>query len=295
MTAINPMPALYDGHPARAINHHLPLRAGTGLKPQHFSTIIDDQPDIGFFEVHAENYLVAGGPLHHYLQRIRRHYPLSIHGVGMSIGGQAPLNRAHLEEVSRLVQHYQPAAFSEHLAWSTHQTHFLNDLLPLPYTKETLLRVCSHIDQVQEKLKRTILFENPATYVEFAASTWSETAFLTEILSRTGCGLLLDINNLHISSINHHYDAVTMLQELPTEHVGEIHLAGHTQSLDSMGAPLLIDSHDCQVSDPVWALYKTALRHTGPVATIIEWDSNIPAFSVLMEEVQRADYHLRSL
>lgn len=282
------------GRPAGATDVQLPARAGLGLKTQHFLTILTERPDIGFFEIHAENYLVPGGPFHHYLQQICRHYPLSIHGVGMSIGGQQALNKYHLAQVAKLVERYQPASFSEHLAWSTHNDSFFNDLLPLPYTTDTLHRVCDHIDQVQAALKRPILLENPATYIEFVASTWSETAFLAEILQRTGCGLLLDVNNLYISSVNHHQDAMTMLLELPADKVGEIHLAGHTESQDSLGAPLLIDSHNRQVSRQVWALYEAALRRTGPLATLIEWDSDIPAFSTLMEEVQRADNYLQS-
>jgi len=177
----------------------LPWRAGIGLKPQHFRDVFASLPDIGFFEVHAENYMVDGGPFHHFLGRIREHYPLSLHGVGLSIGGEEPLDEEHLARLARLMARYQPAAFSEHLAWSSHGGNFYNDLLPLPCDRPTLERVCRHIDRVQQLLRCRLLLENPSTYLEFESSTMSETQFLCELLQRTGCGLLLDLNNVHVS------------------------------------------------------------------------------------------------
>ena len=270
----------------------LPPRSGIGLKSAHIQEILDTAPDLGFFEVHAENYLVDGGPSHHYLTRIRERYPLSIHGVGLSIGAEAPLDTVHLDALAGLLDRYAPQSFSEHLAWSTHSGVFLNDLLPLPYTDATLQRVCDHIDQVQARLQRRMLLENPATYVEFAASTWSEAAFIREVLHRTGCGLLLDVNNVYVSSINHNFDAVEYIQSLPLQAVGEIHLAGFTEAHDGVGDPLLIDSHGAAVARPVWDLYAYTLGLTGPVPTLIERDNGVPALPVLLAEAQAAEAYL---
>ena len=273
----------------------LPARAGVGLKPAHFEEIQATLPDIGFFEVHAENYMVAGGPYHHYLSRIRAHYPLSIHGVGLSIGADAPLDTEHLNALADLLARYQPQSFSEHLAWSTHGPAFLNDLLPLPYNTATLQQVCDHIDQVQSRLGRRMLLENPATYVEFAASSWDEASFLTEVLHRTGCGLLLDVNNVHVCSVNHQRDARSYIRALPLREVGEVHLAGFAQTQDGHGAPLLIDSHGAPVAQAVWDLYAFTLGLTGPVPTLLERDNDIPAWSVLLAEAGLADQALRAL
>jgi Uncharacterized protein conserved in bacteria len=290
--------AVTSGHDTSCIpdgwgDHPLPARGGIGLKPEYFRQILADTPDIGFFEIHAENYLSDGGPFHQALTTIREHYPLSIHGVGMSIGGEAPLNQIHLDKVASLVERYQPQMFSEHLAWSTHNDIFLNDLLPLPYTLKTLTRVCEHIDQVQNTLRRQILIENPATYVEFSASTLHETEFISEVVRRTGCGLLLDVNNLYISGVNHHLCPYQMLQALPLKQVKEIHLAGYTESLDGAGAQLLIDSHDRHVTTPVWQLYDAALAKCGPTATLIEWDANIPPLAVLLNEAHIAEKRMK--
>lgn len=277
------------GTPGMWGGHSLPIRGGVGLKPDHFRQILQDKPDIGFFEVHAENYLLEGGPFHQALTAIREHYPLSMHGVGMSIGGEQSLDQVHLQRIADLVDRYQPHMFSEHLAWSTHNDIFLNDLLPLPYTPQTLVRVCEHIDQVQNTLRRQILIENPSTYVEFSLSTLSETDFICEVVKRTGCGLLLDVNNLYISSVNHNRDPLQMLQALPLRQVGEIHLAGYTESQDGAGARLLIDSHDSHVTPPVWELYDAALSECGLVATLIEWDASIPPLEVLVNEAHAAE------
>lgn len=270
----------------------LPQRAGLGLKPEHFSHVHAQRPDLGFFEVHAENYLVAGGPMHHHLTRIRERYPLSIHGVGLSIGGEDPLDAEHLAAVARLVERYQPAQFSEHLAWSSHGGVFFNDLLPLPYNLPTLQRVCDHIDQVQTRLGRAMLLENPSTYVEFASSTWSEGDFLREVIHRTGCGLLLDVNNVYVSSINHGRDPQRSLCELPCHATREIHLAGFAEDVDGAGDRLLIDAHGSPVAEAVWALYDTALALAGAQPTLIERDNDVPGFDVLLHEARLAEQHL---
>lgn len=267
----------------------LPARAGVGLKPEHFRAVLAERPDIGFFEVHAENYMVDGGPFHHFLGRIRAHYPLSLHGVGLSIGGEGPLDEAHLDRLAALIARYQPASFSEHLAWSSHGEIFLNDLLPLPFDRATLNRVCDHIDRVQERLQRQMLLENPATYLEFEASTMSEAQFLREVLRRTGCGLLLDVNNAYVSCTNHGREALAYIRELPLDAVGEIHLAGFARDHDAAGAPLLIDSHGTPVDEVVWHLYASAIASIGAAPTLIERDNDVPSLPTLLAEAQRAE------
>jgi len=267
----------------------LPARAGVGLKPEHFRDVLATRPDIGFFEVHAENYMVDGGPFHHHLGRIREHYALSLHGVGLSIGGEGPLDEAHLARLAALIDRYEPASFSEHLAWSSHGDAFLNDLLPVPFDRATLERVCAHIDRVQERLQRRMLLENPATYLEFEASTMSEAAFLREVLRRTGCGLLLDVNNAYVSCTNHGRDTLAYLGELPLGAVGQIHLAGFARDVDAAGAPLLIDSHGSPVDDAVWGLYASVIARLGPVPTLLERDHDVPSLATLLAEAGRAE------
>jgi len=267
----------------------IPRRAGVGLKAQHYRAILDTNPDIGFFEVHAENYMGAGGPPHRYLTAIRERYPLSLHGVGLSIGAAHPLDLDHLQRLRQLIERYQPGLFSEHLAWSTHETAFFNDLLPVPYTTETLAHVTDHIDQVQETLGRQMLLENPSTYVAFAESTYSETDFITEIARRTGCGLLLDVNNVYVASTNHQWDPVRYISEFPLGKVQEIHLAGHTREADEKGRPLLIDTHDRTVDDIVWSLFELAIASVGPIPTLIEWDTKMPSWAELKTEADRAE------
>ena len=270
----------------------LPCRVGLGLKHEHFKEVLDTSPDIGFFEVHAENYMVAGGPFHHYLGLIRERYPLSLHGVGLSIGGEDPLNREHLGRLAALIERYQPHSFSEHLAWSSHGPVFLNDLLPLAYDATTLSRVCEHVDQVQCALKRPMLLENPSTYLQFQRSTLDETDFISEIIRRTGCGLLLDVNNVYVSCINHQRDPLAYVNALPLRAVGEIHLAGFAEDTDSLGDRLLIDDHGAPIDNAVWLLYEHVLALTGPVATLIERDNQVPALSVLCAEAQHAERYL---
>lgn len=266
----------------------LPTQAGLGLKPEHFQDVLRTRPGVGFFEVHAENYMVDGGPLHQALTRIRAEYPLSLHGVGLSLGGDSPPDEAHLDRLAKLIDRYQPAAFSEHLAWSSHGGVFFNDLLPVAYTAATLQRVCEHVDRVQERLRRTMLLENPSTYVEFSHSTLSETQFLNSVMQRTGCGLLLDVNNVHVSCVNHHRDARRYIDELALDRVGQIHLAGFTQDTDGAGDPLLIDSHGAPVDEAVWTLYAALLSRLGPVPTLLERDNDVPSLATLVGEAHRA-------
>jgi uncharacterized protein (UPF0276 family) len=269
----------------------LPSRAGVGLKPEHIDAILSERPDVGFFEVHAENYMGEGGPPHRRLEAIRALYPLSLHGVGLSIGSPRPLDEAHLARLARLAERYEPGLFSEHLAWSSHDQGFLNDLLPLPYTEETLALVSAHIDQTQETLRRRMLLENPSTYVLFAESTIPETEFLAEIANRTGCGLLLDINNVEVSATNHDFDPLGYLEAFPLEHVGEIHLAGYAEAEDDAGHRLLIDAHDSPVRPGVWALYETVISRIGLRPTLVEWDNEAPEWPILYAEARRAERH----
>jgi uncharacterized protein (UPF0276 family) len=262
--------------------------AGTGLKPEHAEDIFRQPRQVDFFEIHAENYMGRGGPPHDLLRRIRADYPLSIHGVGLSIGGSAPLDREHLARLKDLIATYQPALFSEHLAWSTHDGVFLNDLLPLPYNEISLAHVCSHVDQVQDSLGMKMLLENPSTYVAFGATRMTEIEFLEAVTQRTGCGLLLDVNNVHVSAVNHGFDAAAYIDAFPMQHVGEFHLAGFAEDRDSEGARLLIDDHCRPVSDAVWDLYCRALARRCMAPTLIEWDNDVPAFDTLDGEVARA-------
>jgi len=271
----------------------LPRRAGVGFKPEHFSAIDAESQPIGFFEVHAENYMGAGGPPHAQLGRLRQDYALSIHGVGLSIGSMQPLDGEHLARLKIVCDRYEPESFSEHLAWSSHDTTFLNDLLPLPYTEATLKQVCAHIDEVQTLLGRQMLLENPATYLLFEESTIEETEFLAEVARRTGCGLLLDVNNVFVAATNHHMDPRAYLKRFPVQWVREIHLSGHSETIDDAGAPLLIDSHDTPVKDPVWALYEDLISRIGPIASLVEWDNDVPEWRVLRAEAEAADAILK--
>ena len=288
---INHAAGFAAGSAARALQ--LPARAGLGLKSAHYQAILDSTADVGFFEVHAENYMVAGGPFHHYLGLLRERYALSLHGVGLSIGAAAPLDEAHLQRLAVLIERYQPQAFSEHLAWSSHDQVFFHDLLPVAYDAATLARVCEHIDRVQSRLQRQMLLENPATYVEFACSSMDEAQFLGEVVQRTGCGLLLDVNNVYVSSINNQRDPWAYIQSLPLHAVGELHLAGFAEDCDGAGARLLIDSHGAPIDQAVWALYAQTLTLTGALPTLIERDHQVPALAVLLAEARQADSLLR--
>lgn len=267
----------------------IPARAGVGLKAEHYQTILETNPDIGWFEVHPENYMGAGGPPHKYLTEIASRYPLSLHGVAASIGADQPLDQDHLDRLKALNERYMPGLFSEHLAWSSHDELFFNDLLPVPYREDSLERVIAHVDQVQNHLGRRILIENPSVYVAFESSTMSEIAFLEKLVARTGCGLLLDCNNVYVSATNQNYDPVAYLDAFPVEHVGEVHLAGFARDEDDEGELLLIDSHDREVADVVWQLYDHTLKRSGAVPTLVEWDGNIPTWDVLFAEAERAE------
>lgn len=276
------------GRAGRALTSGLPAGAGSSLKHQHYADVRASPVLPAFFEVHAENYLGAGGPGHHMLRWVRERTALSIHGVGLSLGGEAALDDAHLDRIAALVRRYEPAVFSEHLAWSTHGGIFFNDLLPIAYDEDTLERACRHVAQVQERLARRILVENPSTYVELAASTMSEQAFLSELVRRSGCGLLLDVSNVLVSCANHDRDVDGYLAGLPLDHVGEVHLAGYAVETDADGRPLLIDTHDRPVAQPAWALYEALLPRLGPVATLVEWDNELPDYATLQEQAVRA-------
>ena len=290
-TTVTPFP-LRDAGPATAC---LPLRAGLGFKPCHFD-VIDAAPRmVGFFEIHAENYLVAGGPMRHMLERLRADYPISVHGVGLSLGGAQPVDARHLERVAELVARIEPAEFSEHLAWSAHAGRYFGDLLPPCYDRASLRHICDNIDHVQTRLGRPILIENPATYVRFVDAQMDEADFIDEVVRRSGCGLLLDLTNALISATNHSESGAAAdaalaryLTALPLQAVGEIHLAGHACEHPD-GRPLLIDDHGSMVSDAVWRHYVALLARIGPRPTLIERDNAIPPFAELLAETAHAD------
>ena len=269
-------------------SHGLPAKPGVGYKPQHFQAILQDARPVGWLEIHAENYMGEGGRPLAQLRHLVDRFPISVHGVGLSIGGEGPLDGDHLDRLKHLCDWLHPASFSEHLAWSTHDGAFLNDLLPVPYTTATLARVADHIDRVQEILGRRMLLENPSTYVAFAETAMGEVDFLTEVARRTGCGLLLDVNNVYVSGVNQNYDPVSYIDAFPLHLVGEIHLGGHHEDRDDHGQRLLIDSHGAEVTDPVWALYARVIRRAGPLPTLIEWDNDVPEWHRLAAEASRA-------
>ncbi|SFI52319.1 DUF692 domain-containing protein [Celeribacter neptunius] len=273
----------------------LPHAAGVGFKPQHFSEISTGDHPVKWLEIHAENYMVEGGRPLAQLRALAERFPISVHGVGLSIGGETRLDPDHLARLKHLVTWLNPASFSEHLAWSTHGSDYFNDLLPLPYTEATLSRVCDHIDEVQDVLGRRMLLENPSSYLAFEESTMDEVEFLRAVVKRTGCGLLLDVNNVFVSANNLRLDAYDYIDRYPHEAVGEIHLGGHDEDEDEMGAPLLIDSHGRETADPVWALYAHTLTKGGTKPTLIEWDTDVPDWPVLAAEAGRAAAMLESL
>ena len=273
---------MLDAHPNR-----LPNLVGVGYKPQHFQAIMDDPSPVGWLEIHAENYMGDGGRPLAQIRHLAERFPISVHGVGLSIGGESRLDPEHLARLKHLVSWLNPAVFSEHLAWSTHDSHFYNDLLPLPYTQDTLTRVADHIDELQNTIGRQMMLENPSSYLAFAESTWSEPDFLREIAKRTGCGLLLDVNNVFVSATNLDYDPKQYIEDYPLEYVGEIHLGGHDEDEDDHGHVLLIDSHGAAVVDPVWALLDHTLAKAGPKPLLIEWDNDVPDWPELAAEAQR--------
>ncbi|NNE81954.1 MAG: DUF692 domain-containing protein [Silicimonas sp.] len=274
-----------------ASNHQfdrLPNKPGVGYKPQHFTAITENAGAVEWLEIHAENYMGDGGRPIAQLRHLAERFAFSVHGVGLSIGGEGPLDPDHLARLKHLVGWLNPASFSEHLAWSTHESAFLNDLLPLPYTESTLARVADHIDELQDTVGRQMLLENPSSYLAFEESTLDETEFLREVADRTGCGLLLDVNNVFVSATNLDTDPRSYIDAFPLDLVQEIHLGGHDEDKDDHGAPLLIDSHGREIADPVWALFEYTIRRGGARPTLIEWDNDVPEWPMLEAEAQRA-------
>lgn len=268
---------------------------GIGLKDAHVRPLLEGEAAVDFVEVHAENYFVDGGPRLRWLERVRERWPVSVHGVGLSIGGEAAPDDEHLRSLDLLLRRVEPRWFSEHLAWSSHGGIFLNDLLPLPYDEPTLDRVCEHIDRVQSRLRRPMLLENPSTYLAFEQSTMDEGAFMAEVVRRTGCGVLLDVNNAYVSGVNQGRDPWALIEALPEQSVGEIHLAGFDEDRDAAGDRLLIDHHGSPVAPAVWQLYERTIDRIGARPTLIERDNDVPPLPVLATEASRARDRMRAM
>ncbi len=266
-------------------------RAGIGLRAPHLATILAARPAVPWFEVHAENYMGGGGPALRALQEIRRDYPISLHGVGLSLGSADDLDGHHLGRLRALTDRFEPVLVSEHLSWSIAGNVYFNHLLPLPYDEESLDTVVRHVAQAQDILQRRLLIENPSSYVRLGHSTMTELEFLTELVRRSGCGLLCDVNNAYVTCTNFGQDPVAYLESIPAAAVGEIHLAGHTRN-EADGVIILIDDHGSRVAAPVWQLYELAIARFGPVPTLVEWDTNIPELAVLIDEAARAERSL---
>jgi uncharacterized protein (UPF0276 family) len=261
---------------------------GIGLRFAHHEQVVASRPQVGFLEIHAENYF-GGGTARRILAKLRQHYPISVHGVGLSLGSAGTLDPLHLERLAELVTTIEPAFVSEHLAWSVGNGHYLADLLPLPMTEEALAVVCRHVEQTQEQLRCRILVENPSTYLQFAHSTIPEWEFLAAVAERTGCGILCDLNNIFVSASNHGWDAAGYLDALPPASIEELHLAGHALRTQPDGGCLRIDNHGSPVSAPVWQLFQRAVEQFGPRPTLIEWDTDIPPLAVLLNEADIAN------
>jgi len=270
------------------------LTAGLGLKPQHFDSAVAARDEGLWFEVHPENYMVAGGPRLRWLEAIRASHPVSLHGVSLSLAGDAEPDAAHLQRLVALAHRIQPALISEHLAWSAWKGLHFPDLLPFPRTTEALHRIAANIERTQAALKRSIAIENPSHYLRFDGHAWDEIDFLRELARRTGCTLLLDINNVHVSARNLGYAADAWLDRFPAHVVSEIHLAGHTAD-PALGDTLLIDSHDAPIAPEVWRLYRRFIERAGARPTLIERDGNVPSFDALMAERAQADAGLRHI
>jgi uncharacterized protein (UPF0276 family) len=272
----------------------MPAVAGIGLRSPHHDAFRNDAPRVAWIEAHSENFFADGGYRVEFLTKVRSNYPLSLHGVGLSLGSTDPLNKTHLASLRRAVTRFEPQLVSEHLSWSSADERFSNDLLPLPYTEEALLHVSARIAALQDALGRQILIENVSSYLQFACSRLTEWEFLAGVARESGCGILLDINNIYVSAQNHGFDADTYLNAIPRGAVREFHLAGHSRT-EVGGRPLLIDTHGAAVCDAVWALYRRALQRFGAVPTLIEWDTDIPALDVLIGEADKADAHRTAL
>lgn len=269
----------------------IPACAGIGLRSQHHRDVLDNQANIAWLEVHSENYFGKGGAPLHILEAIRADIPVSLHGVGMSLGSVDELDSRHLRQLKDLIARIEPGLVSEHLCWSSFGGRYLNDLAPIPYTEATLAYLAARISKVQDFLGRRILIENPSSYLEYEFSTYPESEFLKELARRSGCGILLDVNNVYVSCANHGWNALAYLQDIAPGQVGEIHLAGH--SVNRAGDQnILIDTHNGPVSEAVWQLYQTALKRLGSVPTLIEWDADLPAWQVLVDEAAKADAYL---
>lgn len=265
----------------------IPAQAGIGLRAEHYYDVLAQRPTVGWLEVHSENYFGAGGRPLHYLDCIRADYPISLHGVGLSLGSTDPLSETHLRSLKALVQRCEPMLVSEHLSWGSVAGRHFNDLLPLPYCTETLEHMVERVSKVQDFLQRQILVENLSSYIEYDSSEILEWDFLAELGRRSGCGILLDLNNIYVSARNHGFDAQEFLRGIPPSLVKEIHLAGHTVKTFDEGE-LLIDTHDQRVSAGVWSLYRDAARRFVNVPVLIEWDAQLPALNVLVNEAQQA-------
>lgn len=265
----------------------IPVKAGIGLRFQHHQVVLDNNPAVPWMEVHTENYMGGGAPLR-YLDAIRRDRPISLHGVGLSLGSADGLDVEHLKRIQNVAERIQPGMMSEHLAWSVVAGKYLSDLLPLPMTEEALDVVCRHVDQTQDFLKRRFFIENPSTYLQFCHSTIPEWDFIAEVAARTGCGILCDVNNVYISAKNHGWDASHYLASLPSETIGEIHLAGHSVRNLPDGRTIRIDDHASRVPEEVWRLYREAIERFGAVPTLIEWDNDVPPIDVLLDEAEHA-------
>jgi len=276
-------------HPASISKSSLiPAKAGIGLRFQHHQPVLDTRPDVAWMEVHTENYMGGGTPLK-YLDAIRRDTPISLHGVGLSLGSAEGVDPVHLERIRKVAERVEPGLMSEHIAWNLVGGTYLADLLPLPMTEQALDVVCRHVEQTQSYLKRRILVENPSTYVAFGNSIIPEWEFMAAVAARTGCGILCDVNNICVSAHNHGWDASAYLAALPPEAVGEVHLAGHSIRTFADGSSLRIDDHGSKVSEEVWTLYRQAVARFGAVPTLIEWDNEIPPLDVLLDEAQHAE------
>ncbi len=262
----------------------IPARAGIGLRSYHFREIMESPPPVAWMETHPENYFGEGGTALRTLERIRVDYPLSFHGVGLSLGSTDSIDSTHLRKLKEVFDRFQPTFVSEHLSWSSVDGRFLNDLLPLPYTEESLNLVCAKIDETQTELQRSMLIENVTQYLTWPDSTIPEAEFMAEVVRRTGCGILLDLNNVYVNAVNFHLDPVRFLNAIPSEAVQEIHLAG----FDRVGR-WLVDTHGQAVYPEVWSLYEWALHHFGPRPTLIEWDTNLPPLAELVEQASQAD------
>jgi uncharacterized protein (UPF0276 family) len=272
----------------------IPASAGIGLRSRHFAEIADNRPKVSWFEAHSENYFGKGGLPLFYLEQVRKDYPVSLHGVGLSLGSVDPMNQAHLQRLKVLIERIEPGLVSEHLSWSSFGGAYLNDLAPLPYTRESLAHLAARVEQAQSFLGRQILIENPSSYLAYRDSTYRESEFLAELSRRSGCGILLDINNAYVSCRNHSWNALTYLHDIPADKVCEMHLAGHAVNYPG-GKRILIDTHDRNVSEEVWELYGIALRLTGPKPTLIEWDTDVPEFAVLQQEARKAETFLEEV